>query len=93
MRGEVPVDVFREYVERALEDGVTAAELALRVGIVKSRGHVGRGYGDGSALKRYVGLLPSRDGRGHVTIRATLTYPVALRLCEGLGIDPVDAGL
>ena len=87
-RGEVPVDVIREYVERAMENGATAAELAVRAGFLRPTGN-----GDSTRLKRYVGLKPATDGGGRKAYRQTLTYPVAARLCEALDIDPVEAGL
>jgi len=79
---EVPVEPLRRAFE---ESGLTAYELAIRLGWVQP---------DTSRVRRALGLRNDHNGRGTVPrLRQTTSYERAAEIAHALGIDPVDVGL
>lgn len=83
----VSVEYFRDAVEKALQNGIPAAHIAIRAGYFNDRGN-----GNGLHIKRLVGIKPHYS-HGKPQVRQTMRYETALRLCSALDLDPVEAGL
>jgi hypothetical protein len=79
---------FRDYCLRRISEGHSWSELAMRCGAIQ-RDRKGNQSGDTTWLKRRLGLMAESGGRP----TTGLTYPAAVRLARGLGIDPVDVGI
>jgi hypothetical protein len=93
-KGDTDIDVtpFRErYLILHARDKLPADEVAARLGWWYGNGHPPRG--DGTRLKRRLGLEADKSGRGHVHVARFVTYDVASDLCRALDIDPVDVGV
>jgi hypothetical protein len=82
---EVRLDVipFREEALRQNSKGVAWSEMCRRAGLVTQRP-----VAETSFLKRRLGLV--KDKRNP---NKTVSYSVALKLCEALNLSPVDMGL
>lgn len=80
----VDLSPFRARYEELLERGQDAPEIARRMDFLS------RGRADTARLRRTLGLVPMyrcKKPNTHVT------YDTAVRLCEALEMDPVDAGV
>lgn len=93
-RDLLEVTVFRELAVRAVESGETTwSELARHCGYRCERS---RGRGDGSGLRRRLGIVPyssNHRGAGKIYIARTIPYDVACSLVRALSLDPVDFDL
>jgi hypothetical protein len=76
--------LLREHCERRVERGESWSQLAEFCGAYK---RPGRG-GDTQWLKKMLGLV-----RAEGKVRDRISMPVAMRIMDGLGVDPVDVGL
>jgi hypothetical protein len=77
---DVSTDLVREAFERS---GLSLSEVAKNLGWVTQVPDVGR-------VSVMLGLKPDpKYKRPHVTMR----HDNALKLCEAMGLDPVDLGL
>lgn len=99
---DIPVEPFRERflaMEASVPRGPgpmpkdAANTVAERLGWFTPDG-----YSDGPRVRRVLGLRPSywngRNGRRYPPeLQGFVTPETALRLCEALGLDPVDVGL
>lgn len=82
-------DRFRELEAR----GVTAGDIAYRLGWVYSAGHRSAGHGDGSKLLRAIGLRLERDGKGRRAHRTQATEESVLKIAQAMDLDPWEVGL
>ena len=91
----VPLQPFREAFKRS---GLNAAEVALRMGYVRSR-RVDQ-TGDATRLLRLLNLVDSshtiKKGKrygGGLKVHDEIRYDLAVRLAEAMDVDPVDVGI
>ena len=83
----IPVEVLQE---KFLDSGLTAVELAQRLGWTRDHGR----RADGERVRRYLGLIQQPGGKGRVAKYKVRMYDsTALEIAEALGLDPVDIGL
>jgi hypothetical protein len=88
---DVPVKPFRDAAHRLVNHGSSWDELARRCGYTRRDTRPGRACrdgvrGDGSKLKRNLGI-------GAELAKLTVRRETAVKLCDALGLDPVDVGL
>lgn len=81
--GRIPVEPFKRRFQGLAEQGTTAADIARRLDWTTKGGGA-----DGPRLTRTLGLRP--DGASY---RQKLTYDMAERLAEALGLDLWEVGL
>jgi hypothetical protein len=85
-KGRVPVEPFRKRYE---ELGERPSTIALRLGWLNSDMTP-----DTSRVKRRLGIMPYNMGRGYgLTRNSTVTYNVAVQLCEALNMDPWEVDI
>jgi plasmid maintenance system antidote protein VapI len=82
VRGEIPVSVVREPFERS---GMSVLGLAKIVGCDES--HIARIMG------RRIQYVWKNGRRCGPYERKTISYEMAVRIADALGIDPVDLDL
>jgi hypothetical protein len=87
--GWVPNAPIRKAVQKAVREGDTYGSIAQRIGWTR-RSHRGKTVGDGTRLKRRVGL--ARETKTNSLTR-TLRYDIAVRIIRAIGEDPVDYDL
>lgn len=104
-RGEVSVEPFREAFlrleatpkyGRSGETGFSCKDAANTV--AERLGWYDRGRPDGPRVRRVLGLRSyqiggSSRGAQRMVTRKQITEETALRLCDALGLDPVDFDL
>ncbi len=69
--------------EAFLRSGLTAGQVAVRMGMLHSKS----GSGDGTRLQRSLGLKPSTDSAGYTSTCSTISTERAVALCNVLGAD------
>lgn len=81
--------------EAFLASGMTKGDVCRRLGWTKAR--AGHGPADTSRLGRALGmqlLAPGRARPGRARyMNRTISYELAARIAEAIGVDPVDVGL
>lgn len=85
--GEISNDPFRERFLQLRRQGLTASEVARRMGWYLSHRPA-----DINRVNRVLGLK-SRSDRGFNGSQKMVTEETARRLCEALDMDPREAGL
>lgn len=91
---EIDVTPFRErFLILNARDGVTAHSLAERIGWTYGDKPKGRNGppGDGTRLKRRLGLAAENSGSGYFNVRRHISYETAVVLCDALDISYTDA--
>lgn len=88
----VPVEILQEAL-RGRELGEIAFEMGWKRPIGRAKDTTGKPYGDGSRLKRTLGLRPSYWYKGKASCAATVDYKLAVQIIRAAGIDPVDVGI
>lgn len=87
----VPVAPLRDAF---LASGLTAYEVATRLGWTRKRKNLSGDYGDHSRLMRRLGLQTYHcPRRGGTFTQERMHYDVALAIAEAIGVDPHEVGL
>lgn len=86
--GEIPVEPFQRRFEELKSQGVLAADIARKLGWVTPQGTA-----DGPRVTRRLGLRPHRNGKGKLTQTQQLSYGMACKLADAMGLDPWEIGL
>lgn len=86
--GEVSVEPFQRRFEDLERQGVRAADVARKLGWTRPDGHA-----DGARVKRRLGLRPQINGKGKVSQNRQMSYEMASRLADAMGLDPFEVGL
>lgn len=75
--------------------GVMAERCGMRKPIRRRQGEQPYITGDSGHLKMVLGLRPCKAGgrRNSYSLKRTVTYDLAVKLCRGLGIDYHDIGV
>lgn len=95
---EVLVKVPNAPLRERLLDLIAAGRITVAQAAVNAGWRTGRGGGDTLRMKRTLGLVPSndgtrRDGTRYTTVRETIDYETAVRLCHALHAHPADMGI
>lgn len=94
-----PIAVFQLQALKLIEEGCNWTELARRCGMRKvnrTRDHSRLEItGDSGYLKMVLGLRINKAGRRPQSrsVKRTVSYDLAVRLCRGLGVDYHDIGV
>jgi hypothetical protein len=87
----VDVAPLREAFQRS---GLSACEVARRMGWIRTRRFDGRRLPDQSRVVRYLGLREYQPGHGYENrFRARMREDVAERFARALDVDPFEVGL
>ncbi len=93
----VPLEPFRQAFKRS---GLTAEQVAIRMGYLRSREKRGEEYGDATRILRLLNMVKQtntvKNGRhygGTFKHDDRIQYEVAARLAEALGADPWEVGV
>ncbi len=97
MSDSVPLEPFRQAFQRS---GLTAGQVAVRMGYVRAREKRGDEYGDATRILRLLNVVRQsntvKNGKhygGTFKHDDMIRYDVACRLAKALGVDPVDMGI
>jgi hypothetical protein len=93
-RCDVDVTPFRErFLVLQARDELSATSTAKKLGWFygDKRKNADGPAGDGTRLKRRLGLAAENGGSGYWTVRRHVSYETAVALCDALDIDYVDA--
>lgn len=77
--------------ERFLDSGMTAYEVAKKIGWVNKR-HGRRPNFDSSRVKRTLGINIQNSGNGYVCHRRRISLDETLKIAEAIGVDPHEVG-
>ena len=92
-RDWVPNEQLREAV---LAKGVSYCQIATRMGILRTdsrRPHLGRRFGDGTAIRRALGVTGFNSQGRRRDPQKFIDYNYALRIARAANLDPYEAGL
>jgi hypothetical protein len=87
--GEVPVAPLRSAF---LRSGVSAYEVAARLGWTRRGRYIGHEIPDTSRVKRTLGLKPYRTN-GRNVVRQRVTYDRAVEVADAIGVDFHEVGV
>ncbi len=86
---EVPTEPLRERFLELEAKGLTAAKVARTMGWLDGRNDMG----DGSRVKKALGILITQQKDGNVGHRQYVKYDTAVLLVKGMGLDPHECGV